>query len=226
MNQFKDVFLGFDKRPYSRATTSQKCVRAGGKHNDLENVGYTRATTPSSRCWATSASATTSSATPSVRLGTADRGLQAAQGKADRHGVCRDDEAYDIWTKEVGVPARRPHRRQQGRPLRLRQLLDDGRHRPCGPCTEIFYDHGEHLGRPPGSPEEDGDRFIEIWNNVFMQFNRDEGRRDASAAQAVGRHRHGPGAHLRRAAGRACQLRDRPVPGLIKAAAARPATPT
>ena len=178
MNQFKDVFLGFDKRPYSRATSSQKCVRAGGKHNDLENVGYTARhhtffemlgnfsfgdyfkrdaiqyawelltvvfKLPPERLWATV--------------------------------YAEDDEAYDIWHTVIGLPAERIVRIGDNKGARYASdnfwmMGDTG---PCGPCTEIFYDHGEHIpGGPPGSPDEDGDRYIEIWNNVFMQFNRDE----------------------------------------------------
>ena len=178
MNQFKDVFLGFDKRPYSRATTSQKCVRAGGKHNDLENVGYTAR-----------------HHTFFEMLGNFSFGdyfkrdaikyawelLTEVYGlPKDRLMVtvyAEDDEAYDIWHKEVGVPAEKIVRIGDNKGARYASdnfwmMGDTG---PCGPCTEIFYDHGEkHWGGPPGSPEEDGDRFIEIWNNVFMQFNRDE----------------------------------------------------
>jgi alanyl-tRNA synthetase len=178
MNQFKDVFLGFDKRPYLRATTSQKCVRAGGKHNDLENVGYTARhhtffemlgnfsfgdyfkrdalkyawelltevfKLPGERLWATV--------------------------------YAEDDEAYDIWREVIGLPAERIVRIGDNKGGRYASdnfwmMGDTG---PCGPCSEIFYDHGEHIpGGPPGSPDEDGDRYIEIWNNVFMQFNRDE----------------------------------------------------
>ena len=178
MNQFKDVFLGFDKRPYTRATTAQKCVRAGGKHNDLENVGYTAR-----------------HHTFFEMLGNFSFGdyfkrdaiayaweLLTAVFKLpkDRLWVtvyAEDDEAYDIWTKEVGVPAERVIRIGDNKGARYASdnfwmMGDTG---PCGPCTEIFYDHGEHIwGGPPGSPDEDGDRYIEIWNNVFMQFNRDE----------------------------------------------------
>ncbi|MDR0380193.1 MAG: alanine--tRNA ligase, partial [Candidatus Accumulibacter sp.] len=177
MNQFKDVFLGFDKRPYLRATTAQKCVRAGGKHNDLENVGYTaRHHTffemlgnfsfgdyfkrdaiqyawelltgvfkfPEERLWATV--------------------------------YAEDDEAYDIWRTVIGLPAERVVRIGDNKGERYASdnfwmMGDTG---PCGPCSEIFYDHGDHIpGGPPGSPDEDGDRYIEIWNLVFMQFNRD-----------------------------------------------------
>ncbi|MGL4407300.1 MAG: alanine--tRNA ligase, partial [Zoogloea sp.] len=178
MNQFKDVFLGFDKRPYSRATTSQKCVRAGGKHNDLENVGYTAR-----------------HHTFFEMLGNFSFGDYFKQDAIhyawelltvvfgipkDKLMVtvyAEDDEAYDIWHKEVGVPADKIVRIGDNKGARYASdnfwmMGDTG---PCGPCTEIFYDHGDHIwGGPPGSPEEDGDRFIEIWNNVFMQFNRDE----------------------------------------------------
>jgi len=178
MNQFKDVFLGFDKRPYKRATTSQKCVRAGGKHNDLENVGYTAR-----------------HHTFFEMLGNFSFGDYF---KRDAIGYAwelltvvfklpteklwvtvyaEDDEAYDIWTKEIGVPVERVVRIGDNKGARYASdnfwmMADTG---PCGPCTEIFYDHGEGIpGGPPGSPDEDGDRYIEIWNNVFMQFNRDE----------------------------------------------------
>ena len=178
MNQFKDVFLGFDKRPYTRATTSQKCVRAGGKHNDLENVGYTAR-----------------HHTFFEMLGNFSFGdyfkrdaikyaweLLTEVYKLPRDKLmvtvyAEDDEAYDIWHNEVGVPADKIVRIGDNKGARYASdnfwmMGDTG---PCGPCTEIFYDHGEqHWGGPPGSPEEDGDRFIEIWNNVFMQFNRDE----------------------------------------------------
>ncbi|MEY2839672.1 MAG: hypothetical protein RJB60_1971 [Pseudomonadota bacterium] len=178
MNQFKDVFLGFDKRPYTRATSSQKCIRAGGKHNDLDNVGYTAR-----------------HHTFFEMLGNFSFGdyfkrdainfawellTQKFQLPADKLTVtvyAEDDEAYDIWTKEVGVPAERVIRIGDNKGARYASdnfwmMGDTG---PCGPCTEIFYDHGPEIpGGPPGSPDEDGDRFIEIWNNVFMQFNRDE----------------------------------------------------
>jgi alanyl-tRNA synthetase len=178
MNQFKDVFLGFDQRPYKRAVTSQKCIRAGGKHNDLENVGYTARhhtffemlgnfsfgdyfkndaihyawelltsvyELPPERLWATV--------------------------------YAEDDEAYDIWHKGIGLPAERIVRIGDNKGARYASdnfwmMGDTG---PCGPCSEIFYDHGPGIpGGPPGSPDEDGDRYIEIWNNVFMQFNRTE----------------------------------------------------
>ena len=178
MNQFKDVFLGFDKRPYTRATTSQKCIRAGGKHNDLDNVGYTAR-----------------HHTFFEMLGNFSFGdyfkhdaisyaweLLTVHFKlpADKLWVtvyAEDDEAYDIWNKTVGVPAERIIRIGDNKGARYASdnfwmMGDTG---PCGPCTEIFYDHGEDIpGGPPGSPNEDGDRYIEIWNNVFMQFNRTE----------------------------------------------------
>jgi alanyl-tRNA synthetase len=178
MNQFKDVFLGFDKRPYTRATTSQKCIRAGGKHNDLENVGYTAR-----------------HHTFFEMLGNFSFGdyfkedaiqyawelltgvFKLPQEKLWVTVYADDDEAYDIWHKKVGVPAERIVRIGDNKGARYASdnfwmMGDTG---PCGPCTEIFYDHGpEVAGGPPGSPDEDGDRYIEIWNNVFMQFNRDE----------------------------------------------------
>lgn len=178
MNQFKDVFLGFDKRPYTRATTSQKCVRAGGKHNDLENVGYTAR-----------------HHTFFEMLGNFSFGdyfkreaiHNAWELLTERFHLppeklwvtvyAEDDEAYDIWHKEVGVPTDRIVRIGDNKGARYASdnfwmMGDTG---PCGPCSEIFYDHGPSVqGGPPGSPEEDGDRYMEIWNLVFMQFNRDE----------------------------------------------------
>jgi alanyl-tRNA synthetase len=178
MNQFKDVFLGFDKRPYTRATTSQKCVRAGGKHNDLENVGYTAR-----------------HHTFFEMLGNFSFGdyfkedaiayawellTKVYRLPADKLWVtvyAEDDEAYDLWAHKIGVPAERIIRIGDNKGARYASdnfwmMGDTG---PCGPCTEVFYDHGPDIwGGPPGSPEEDGDRYIEIWNVVFMQFNRDE----------------------------------------------------
>ena len=178
MVQFKDVFLGTDTRPYSRATSVQRCVRAGGKHNDLENVGYTAR-----------------HHTFFEMLGNFSFGdyfkrdainyawelLTKVYGlPADKLTVTvyhEDDEAYDIWANEIGVPVERIIRIGDNKGARYAsdnfwQMADTG---PCGPCTEIFYDHGPEIwGGPPGSPDEDGDRFIEIWNLVFMQFNRDE----------------------------------------------------
>ncbi|MEO7854212.1 MAG: alanine--tRNA ligase [Rubrivivax sp.] len=178
MNQFKDVFLGFDKRPYVRATTSQKCIRAGGKHNDLENVGYTAR-----------------HHTFFEMLGNFSFGdyfkkdaihfawelltevYKLPKDKLWATVYAEDDEAYDIWHKGIGLPAERIVRIGDNKGARYASdnfwmMGDTG---PCGPCSEIFYDHGPDIpGGPPGSPDEDGDRYIEIWNNVFMQFNRDE----------------------------------------------------
>ncbi|KWD14710.1 alanine--tRNA ligase [Burkholderia ubonensis] len=177
MVQFKDVFLGTESRPYSRATTSQRSVRAGGKHNDLENVGYTAR-----------------HHTFFEMLGNFSFGdyfkhdaikfawellttvYQLPKEKLWVTVYQEDDEAYDIWAKEVGVPVERIIRIGDNKGARYASdnfwtMGDTG---PCGPCTEIFYDHGPDVwGGPPGSPEEDGDRYIEIWNLVFMQFNRD-----------------------------------------------------
>jgi alanyl-tRNA synthetase len=178
MNQFKDVFLGFDKRPYTRATTSQKCVRAGGKHNDLENVGYTaRHHTFFEMLGNFSFGDYFKRDAISYAWELLTEVFKLPKDKLTVTVYAEDDEAYDIWTKEVGVPAERVIRIGDNKGARYASdnfwmMGDTG---PCGPCTEIFYDHGEHIwGGPPGSPEEDGDRFIEIWNNVFMQFNRDE----------------------------------------------------
>ncbi|MFL9814893.1 alanine--tRNA ligase [Stutzerimonas sp. VN223-3] len=178
MNQFKDCFLGLEKRAYTRATTSQKCVRAGGKHNDLENVGYTARhhtffemlgnfsfgdyfkRDAISYAW---------------EFLTSEQWLNLPKEKLWVTVYASDDEAYDIWTKNVGVPAERMVRigDNKGAPYASDNFWAMGDTGPCGPCTEIFFDHGEHIwGGPPGSPEEDGDRYIEIWNNVFMQFNR------------------------------------------------------
>ncbi|MBK9133176.1 MAG: alanine--tRNA ligase [Betaproteobacteria bacterium] len=178
MNQFKDVFLGFDKRPYSRAATSQKCIRAGGKHNDLENVGYTAR-----------------HHTFFEMLGNFSFGdyfkrdaLQYAWELLTVHFklpadklwatvYAEDDEAYAIWRDVIGLPPERIVRIGDNKGARYMSdnfwmMGDTG---PCGPCSEIFYDHGPDVaGGPPGSPEQDGDRYIEIWNNVFMQFNRTE----------------------------------------------------
>jgi alanyl-tRNA synthetase len=148
----------------------------------------------------------------------------SCRGQALGHGLCRGRRGLRHLDREIGVPAERVIRIGDNKGARYASdnfwmMGDTG---PCGPCTEIFYDHGEHIwGGPPGSPRKDGDRYIEIWNNVFMQFNRDEAGRHASAAQALGRHRHGPGAHLGGAAARACQLRNRPVPGADQGRRAR-----
>ena len=180
MNQFKDVFLGFDKRAYNRATTAQKCVRAGGKHNDLENVGYT------------ARHHTFFEMMGNFSFGdyfkrdaihfaweflTSPEWLNLPKDKLLATVYAEDDEAYNIWLNEIGMPAERIVRIGDNKGAKYAsdnfwQMGDTG---PCGPCSEIFYDHGEEIwGGIPGSPEEDGDRWIEIWNCVFMQFNRDE----------------------------------------------------
>ena len=180
MNQFKDVFLGFDKRPYNRATTAQKCVRAGGKHNDLENVGYT------------ARHHTFFEMMGNFSFGdyfkrdaihfaweflTSPEWLNIPKDKLLATVYAEDDEAYNIWLNEIGMPSERIVRIGDNKGAKYAsdnfwQMGDTG---PCGPCSEIFYDHGEEIwGGIPGSPEEDGDRWIEIWNCVFMQFNRDE----------------------------------------------------
>ncbi len=178
MNQFKDVFLGFDKRPYNRATSSQKCVRAGGKHNDLENVGYTAR---HHTFFEMLGNFSFGDYFKRDAIGCAWELLtEVFKLPKERLWVtvyAEDDEAYDIWHKTIGLPAERVIRIGDNKGGRYASdnfwmMGDTG---PCGPCTEIFYDHGEHIpGGPPGSPDEDGDRYIEIWNNVFMQFNRDE----------------------------------------------------
>src|SRR5512139_58071 len=179
MVQFKDVFLGVEKRSYQRATSSQRSVRAGGKHNDLENVGYTAR-----------------HHTFFEMLGNFSFGdyfkrdaikyawelltevYKLPSDKLWTTVYIDDDGAYDIWTREIGVPAERCIRigDKPGQPKYVSdnfwQMADTG---PCGPCSEIFYDHGPAVaGGPPGSPDADGDRYIEVWNLVFMQFDRDE----------------------------------------------------
>ncbi|MGV8835012.1 alanine--tRNA ligase, partial [Cellvibrio sp.] len=178
MNQFKDVFLGGDKRSYNRATSSQRCVRAGGKHNDLENVGYTARHHTFFEMLG-NFSFGDYFKHDAIRYAweflTAKDWLNIPVEKLWVTVYASDDEAYDIWNKEVGVPAERIIRigDNKGAPYASDNFWAMGDTGPCGPCTEIFYDHGADIwGGPPGSPEEDGDRYIEIWNNVFMQFNR------------------------------------------------------
>ncbi|MEN9659660.1 MAG: hypothetical protein RL571_3125 [Pseudomonadota bacterium] len=179
MVQFKDVFLGFDKRHYTRATTSQKCLRAGGKHNDLENVGYT------------ARHHTFFEMLGNFSFGdyfkrdaihyaweflTGPEWLAIPKEKLMVTVYASDDEAYEIWNQQIGIPADKIIRigDNKGAPYASDNFWAMGDTGPCGPCTEIFYDHGDHIwGGPPGSADEDGDRFVEIWNNVFMQFNRD-----------------------------------------------------
>ncbi len=178
MNQFKDVFLGFDKRAYTRATSSQKCVRAGGKHNDLENVGYTaRHHTFFEMLGNFSFGDYFKEEAISYAWELLTDVFKLPKDKLTVTVYADDDEAYDIWHQKIGIPKERIIRIGDNKGARYASdnfwmMGDTG---PCGPCTEIFYDHGDHhFGGPPGSPDEDGDRFIEIWNNVFMQFNRDE----------------------------------------------------
>ncbi|WP_119966133.1 alanine--tRNA ligase [Simplicispira lacusdiani] len=178
MVQFKDVFLGTDKRPYVRAASVQACLRAGGKHNDLENVGYTARHHTFFEMlgnWSFGDYFKRESLKWAWELLTEVYKLPADRLLATVYE--EDDEAYDIWTKEIGLPPERVIRIGDNKGGRYKSdnfwmMADTG---PCGPCSEIFYDHGDHIpGGPPGSPEEDGDRFIEIWNNVFMQFNMAE----------------------------------------------------
>ena len=175
MVQFKDVFLGEDKRPYVRATSVQACLRAGGKHNDLENVGYTARHHTFFEMlgnWSFGDYFKRESLKWAWELLTEVYKLPAERLLATVYE--EDDEAYDIWTKEIGLPPERVIRIGDNKGGRYKSdnfwmMADTG---PCGPCSEIFYDHGDHIpGGPPGSPDEDGDRFIEIWNNVFMQFD-------------------------------------------------------
>jgi len=178
MNQFKDCFLGAEKRAYTRAVSSQKCVRAGGKHNDLENVGYTARHHTFFEMLGNFSFGDyfkRDAITFAWTFLTSAQWLNLPKEKLWVTVYATDDEAYDIWTKEVGVPAERMVRigDNKGAPYASDNFWTMGDTGPCGPCTEIFYDHGADIwGGPPGSPEEDGDRYIEIWNNVFMQFNR------------------------------------------------------
>ncbi|EBG9600324.1 alanine--tRNA ligase [Salmonella enterica subsp. enterica] len=178
MNQFKDVFLGLDKRNYSRATTSQRCVRAGGKHNDLENVGYTARHHTFFEMLGNFSFGDYfkhDSIQFAWELLTGENWFALPKERLWVTVYETDDEAYEIWEKEVGIPRERIIRigDNKGAPYASDNFWQMGDTGPCGPCTEIFYDHGDHIwGGPPGSPEEDGDRYIEIWNIVFMQFNR------------------------------------------------------
>ncbi|AHG73283.1 Alanyl-tRNA synthetase [Mannheimia sp. USDA-ARS-USMARC-1261] len=178
MNQFKDVFLGLEKRPYTRATTAQRCVRAGGKHNDLENVGYTARHHTFFEMMG-NFSFGDYFKQDAIKFGweylTSPQWLGLPKEKLYVTVYETDDEAYEIWNKEVGVPTDHIIRigDNKGAPYASDNFWAMGDTGPCGPCTEIFYDHGpDHWGGLPGSPEEDGDRYIEVWNIVFMQFNR------------------------------------------------------
>ena len=206
MVQFKNVFTGLEKRPYQRAVTAQKCVRAGGKHNDLDNVGYT------------ARHHTFFEMLGNFSFGDyfKDRAIELAWNLVTKDfGLPKDrlmatvyiddDQAFDLWKKIAGLP--------DSRIIRIAgsdnfwAMGDTG---PCGPCSEIFYDHGDHIpGGPPGSPDADGDRFIEIWNLVFMQYEQLAGRQARRSAETLDRYRHGARAHRRRDAGHARQLRDR-----------------
>lgn len=178
MNQFKDVFLGLDKRNYSRATTSQRCVRAGGKHNDLENVGYTARHHTFFEMLGNFSFGDYfkhDAIQFAWELLTSEKWFALPKERLWVTVYESDDEAYEIWEKEVGIPRERIIRigDNKGAPYASDNFWQMGDTGPCGPCTEIFYDHDDHIwGGPPGSPEEDGDRYIEIWNIVFMQFNR------------------------------------------------------
>ncbi|CAM4327521.1 alanine--tRNA ligase [Klebsiella africana] len=178
MNQFKDVFLGLDKRNYSRATTAQRCVRAGGKHNDLENVGYTARHHTFFEMLGNFSFGDyfkQDAIKYAWELLTGENWFALPKEKLWVTVYESDDEAFDIWANEVGVPRERIIRigDNKGAPFASDNFWQMGDTGPCGPCTEIFFDHGDHIwGGPPGSPEEDGDRYIEIWNIVFMQFNR------------------------------------------------------
>lgn len=178
MNQFKDVFLGLDKRNYTRATSSQRCVRAGGKHNDLENVGYTARHHTFFEMLG-NFSFGDYFKKEAIAFGweylTSPQWLGLPKEKLWVTVYETDDEAYDIWNQEIGIPKERIIRigDNKGAPFASDNFWQMGDTGPCGPCTEIFYDHGDHIwGGPPGSAEEDGDRYIEVWNIVFMQFNR------------------------------------------------------
>ena len=178
MNQFKDVFLGLDKRNYSRATTAQRCVRAGGKHNDLENVGYTARHHTFFEMLGNFSFGDyfkQDAIKYAWELLTGENWFALPKEKLWVTVYETDDEAFDIWANEVGVPRERIIRigDNKGAPFASDNFWQMGDTGPCGPCTEIFFDHGDHIwGGPPGSPEEDGDRYIEIWNIVFMQFSR------------------------------------------------------
>jgi alanine--tRNA ligase len=178
MNQFKDVFLGIDKRSYTRATTSQRCVRAGGKHNDLDNVGYTARHHTFFEMLGNFSFGDYFKHDAihfAWELLTSEKWFNLPKDRLTVTVYETDDEAYAIWENEIGIPKERIIRigDNKGAPYASDNFWQMGDTGPCGPCTEIFYDHGDHIwGGPPGSPEEDGDRFIEIWNIVFMQFNR------------------------------------------------------
>ena len=180
MNQFKDVFLGYEKKPYSRATSVQKCVRAGGKHNDLENVGYTTRHLTFFEMLGNFSFGDyfkEGAITLAWEFLTSEKFLAIPAEKLWVTVYKADKEAYDLWRNKISLPAEKIIRigDNKGSPYASDNFWQMGDTGPCGPCTEIFYDHGPEIaGGPPGSPEEEGDRFVEIWNCVFMQFNRNE----------------------------------------------------
>ncbi len=210
MVQFKDVFLGKDERSYKRAASSQRCVRAGGKHNDLENVGYTaRHHTFFEMLGNFSFGDYFKPEAIEYAWDFVTGTLKIPPAKLWVTVYRDDDDAADIWLKKIGVSPKRFSR--LGEDSNFWAMGDTG---PCGPCSEIFYDHGPDIkGGPPGSKNEDGDRFVEIWNLVFMQYERAADGIDDAPAEALGRHRHGTRAHGRGDAGRALELRHRPVQG-------------
>ena len=206
-----------------RAADVQRCLRAGGKHNDLDSVGYTARHHTFFEMlgnWSFGDYFKKDAIAWAWELLTEVWKLPKERLLATVYHT--DDEAYDIWRNDIGLPPERIVRigDNKGAPFasdNFWQMADTG---PCGPCTEIFYDHGPHIaGGPPGSPDEDGDRWIEIWNNVFHAVRPRRGRHADATARALRGHRHGPGAHHRDPAGRAFQLRDRPVPGADQARA-------
>ena len=204
MVQFKDVFLGRESRPYSRAASCQRCVRAGGKHNDLENVGYT------ARHHTFFEMLGNFSFGDYFKREAIDYAWEFLTGVLR---ICRPSACGSRSTRTMTRPRTSGSRRSRVDPARFSRcgakdnFWSMGETGPCGPCSEIFYDHGPGLpGGPPGSPDEDGDRYVEIWNLVFMQYNRAaDGAHDAPAP-ALRRYRHGPGAPRRGHAGRAQQL--------------------
>ncbi len=218
MNQFKDCFLGQEKRAYTRAVSSQKCVRAGGKHNDLENVGYTARHHTFFEMLGNFSFGDyfkRDAITFAWTFLTSDKWLNLPKEKLWVTVYATDDEAYDIWTKEVGVPAERMVRigDNKGAPYASDNFWTMGDTGPCGPCTEIFYDHGADIWGGP--PRLAGRRWRPLHRDLEQRVHAVQPHRRwrvASAASAVGRHRHGPGADQCGAAARSLQLRNRPVP--------------